>query len=156
MTMTNQELDRDQLLRLCNGNQEAVHWIQIGRKYIRDIDDLIDDDIPKANRASGSERVCRIGALALELYTHPFFVKHSTMLATAMLTNTNNYADSVQWEGSDTPWQSSFSDWAKYGWIDVLLIVAYICGGRANMRDHSAELRAMSYSNHHDQKGEVA
>lgn len=154
--MTNQELDRDQLLRLCNGNQEAVHWVQIGRRYVHEIDDLIDVDIVKSNVSMGAERMCRIGALALELYTHPFFVKHSTMLATAMLTNTNNYADSVRWEGSDTKWQSGFSDWARHGWIDVLLVVAYICGGYAGMRVHSAELRALSYSDHHDQKGEVA
>lgn len=154
--MTNEQSDHDQIIRLCRGNKEAIHWVQIGRNYVHEIDDLIDDDIPNANRSGGAERACRIGVLALELYTHPFFVKNSTMLATAMLTNTNNYADSVLWEKSDRQWQRGFSDWARHGWLDVVLVVAYICGGHFNMRSESAELRALSYSDHHDEKGAVA
>lgn len=154
--MTNLESDQEQIVRLCRGNKEAIHWIQLGRRYVHEIDDLIDEDIPNANRTMGSERVCRIGALALELYTHPFFVRNSTMLATAMLTNTNNYADSVMWEKSKHQWQSGFSDWARHGWLSVVLVVAYICGGYSNMRSESAELWALAYADHHDEKGAVA
>lgn len=154
--MTNQQTDMEQLLRICNGNKEAAIWLQIGRRYVHEIDDLIDEDIPKADRVSGGQRACLIGSLAIELFTHPFFIRHSAILATAMMTMTNNYADSLRWEKSQVPWQSGFSDWSRHAWLDVVLIVAYICGGYEAMRNEAAELRAMSYADHHDAKGEVA
>ncbi len=153
--MTNDSLDHKQVERLCCGDPVAMHWIQLGHRYIHDLDDLIDVDIPNADQVTGAERVCRIGALAIELYTHPFFVKNGAALSQAMITNTNNYADSVRWEKSKVPWQRGFSDWARHGWIDVALVVAYICGGYANMRNESAELRALSYADHHDGKGDI-
>lgn len=150
--MTNVELDSKQLIRLCRGNQEAMHWLQIGRQYVHEIDDLVDESHGE-NKARIAERTCLIGALAIELYTHPFFVKHSQRLAQAMLNNTNNYADSVRWEQSAVEWQRNFSDWARHGWLDVCLVVAYICGGYENMRNESAELRTVSYVDHHGSDG---
>lgn len=151
--MTNDAADHDQVIRLCRGNQEAMSWIQIGKRYIHEIDDLIDEDLKQGNQARGAERVCLIGALAIELYTHPFFLKHGAALSAVMLINTNNYADSLRWEGSLVPWQRSFSDWARHGWIDVCLVVGYICGGYSSMRNESAELRTLSYADHHDDGG---
>lgn len=153
--MSNDTLNHEQVVRLCRGNIEAIDWIQIGHRYIHEIDDLIDEDLPQANRVRGAERVCRIGAIAIQLYTHPFFIKNGAALSQAMLTNTNNYADSVRWEQSEIPWQRNFSDWARHGWIDVALIVAYICGGWENMRNEAAELRALSYIDHHDDRGKA-
>lgn len=154
--MTNSELDNKQLIRLCNGNEEAMQWIQLGRIYCHEIDDLIDVDVPKADRLSAAERACFIGYLAKELYTHPFFLKNSAALGQAMINNTNNYADSVRWEGSSIGWQRNHSDWARHGWLDVCLVVAFICGGYQNMRNESAELRTVAYVDHHDESGKVA
>jgi hypothetical protein len=151
--MNNRTTDHAQIVRLCRGNTEALEWIEIGRRYVHEIDDLIDEDVPRGDRRAAAERACRIGALAIQLYSHPFFLKHGAALSQAMLTNTNNYADSVRWEESGTKWQREFSDWARHGWLDVALLVAYICGGYENMRNESAELRAVSYSDHHDDGG---
>ncbi len=147
--------EREQVFRLCRGNPEAADWIQLGRLYCHEIDDLIDLDLPNGDRANGAERLCRIGAMAIALYTHPFFVKHAGQLGDAMLTNTNNYAQSVAWEKSPIEWQRQFSDWARHGWINVLLTVAGICGGYMNMRAESGELWEYAYTAHHDEKGEA-
>lgn len=141
------DIDRETVIRLCQGNKEALDWIQLGRMYVHEIDDLIDEENTKLARA---EQVCKIGALALCLYTHPFFLKNMAVLRSAMMLNTNNYLDSVQWENSEMEWRKQFSDWARHGWIDIVLVVAEICGGYTNMRNESMELRTMSYLAHHD------
>lgn len=151
--MNNQTVDRNSLLRLCNGNVEAVEWLQLGRIYCHEIDDLIDEDVPAAARARAAERACRIGAMALRLYSHPFFQKNIQALGYAMMINTINYADSVAWEDSKTDWQKSYSDWARHGWLDVALVVASICGGYDVARNESRELRAVAYADHHSKTG---
>lgn len=146
----------DQFVRriLCN-NVEALHWVQVGRLYIHLIDDVIDEDLPAANRLNGARRMCKIGAMAIDLYTHPFFVKHWAALKHAMHNCTHLYAESIEWEKSGVAWQKSFSDWARHSWIDVLLVVAEICGGYENRVEAAKELRAMSYLDHHDEQGEA-
>ncbi len=119
----------------------------MGRMYVHEIDDLVDEELTKLQVA---EKVCTIGALALDLYTHPFFLKHSAVLRSHMLLNTNNWLDSVNCE-SEPGWKQGFSDWARHGWVDLVLVVAEICGGYAGMRNESMELRTMSYMAHHDQ-----
>lgn len=151
--MTSPDVARAQVVRLCNGNHEALQWIQIGRQYVHEVDDLIDIDLPASDIAKGAERMCKIGALAIELYAHPFFAKHSAALGQAMVINTNNYADSVLWEKSEIKWRRDYADWARHGWIDVLLVVAYICGGYEHMRNESQALRSISYDDHHDETG---
>lgn len=150
--MDNRTLDIAALQRVCCGNQEAMEWIQIGRDYVHEIDDLIDEDIPKGQ---GADRVCRIGAMALRLYMHPFFAKHPQALGAAMLVNTINYRDSVKLEKSTVQWQRNYSDWARHGWLDVCKVVAAICGGYDNVANVSLEMLAVAYANHHDDKGEV-
>lgn len=128
--------------------------MQIGRAYIHEIDDLIDVDIPKGDKVRGAERACRIGALALALYTHPFFVKHSQALGGAMLVNTINYRDSVRFEASTVPWQRNYSDWARHGWLDVCKLVAALCpGGYDVAAAESPAMIAVAYANHHDGEG---
>ena len=152
--MKNLKTDIKQVERLCRGNKQAVDWILLGSNYIHEIDDLIDEDVPKADRLAAAQRACRIGAIAIQLYSHPFYLCYGAALGAAMLVNTNNYADSVLWEDSKTPWQHSFSDWARHGWLDVILLVAYLCGGYENMRNESLELRTVSYADHHDDCGQ--
>lgn len=139
--MRNDTLDHNQCLRICCGNESAISWIVLGHAYVHEIDDLIDED-------HTGERVCRVCALALQLYTHPFFMAHQATLASAMMVITNSYADSVRWE-KETDWKAGFSDWARHGWIDVVLLVAFLCGGYQHMRNQSLELRSQSYHDHH-------
>ena len=141
--------DRQAVIKLCCGNEVAIQWLQLGRRYVHLIDDVIDEDIPQANQARGAERICEIGALAIDLYTHPFFLANREALAQAMMTNTNSYADSVAWEKSGTKWKRDFSDWARHGWVEVALVVASICGGYRHMRAMSQELRTVCYMDHH-------
>lgn len=152
--MTHGQMDSAAVLRLCNGNEEAMEWVQLGRRYCHEIDDLIDETIPKADARGGLERVCRIGVMAMQVYTHPFFLKHREALSAAMMLNTVNYRDSVLCEaGAD--WRGQFSDWARHGWIDVVLLVGLICGGYETVINESLALREVAYTLHHDSAGDV-
>lgn len=153
--MTHQELDHAAVIRLVNGNMEALDWIQIGRRYIHEGDDLIDIDVANGDTRSAAIRSCRLGAMCLELYTHPFFIKNMAALKYAMLRNLHNYKDSVLCEDSKVPWQKQFSDWARHGWLDVCLTVGDICAGFDNTSNESLEMRALSYAEHHSESGKA-
>lgn len=153
VSVTIAEIDQQTAHRICNGSEEAFDWMQMGRIYIHEIDDLIDEDIARgAHHAQAAQRVCRIGAIALDLYTHSFFLKNAAALKAAMMLNTINYADSVAWEDSKVDWQRQFSDWSRHGWIDVCLTIARICGGYDHAKAISLELRTNSYVDHHDKE----
>lgn len=152
--MDNRRLDHTAVHRLCNGNREALEWVQLGRIYMHEGDDLIDEDVLAGDKVAAAKRAARLGAMALRLYTHPFFLKNIDALKHAMLRNFHNYRDSVIWENSDVEWQRQFSDWARHGWLEVCMTVGEICGGYDNVANESLELRTMSYVEHHSGKGE--
>ena len=152
--MDHQRLDHEAVLRLVNGNMEALEWIQIGRRYVHEGDDLIDVDIAGGSKIAAATRACRLGALALELYTHPFFIKNMPALKYAMLRNLHNYRDSVLLENSKVPWQKQFSDWARHGWLDVCQTVGDLCAGFDNTCNETLEMRALAYADHHSENGE--
>jgi len=151
--MTHQQLDNDAVVRLCNGDAVALDWVNLGRQYCHLIDDLVDEDLPRANVAGGGERTCKIGALALELYSHPFWMRHWQALKPAMMLNTIKYADSLRWENGKEEWQRQYSDWARHGWLEVCMIVGTLCGGYDCARNESAEMIAVAWQNHHDVNG---
>ena len=147
-------MDNDAVLRLCNGDVVALDWVQLGRRYCHEIDDLVDEDLPRANVAGGAERACRIGAMAIQLYTHPFFIAHREKLVPVMYLNTIKYADSCRWEKAKEDWKRQCSDWWRHGWLDVCLVVGTICGGYDCARNESAEMWVVAWENHHDVNGD--
>jgi hypothetical protein len=147
-----QKTEHDLVIRICRGNKEAEQWMQLIRIYVHLVDDIIDEDIASANRQRGTERMCALGALNMRLHTHPFFLQNGAALHTAMLSNIVAYADSVAWE-NETGWKKTCSDWLRHGSIEIVMIIAAICGGYEHMRSVSQELRTLAYEKHHDANG---
>lgn len=145
--MTHRELDNNSLFRLCAGDQVAMHWVQLGARYCHLADDQI--DTPEKDPVAAARKACQLGALALELYTHPFFIKNMAALKYALLRNIHAYENSVAWEQSGTVWQSNYSDWARHGWIEVCTTVGDLCGGYGSTSAELPEMIAMAYANHH-------
>lgn len=178
--MTIQEQDQAALHRCCNGNREAMEWLVLWRDYVHLIDDVVDEDLalmprgyhgdPEANQTAaagedtqprsarinsrGIERVNRVGALAVVLYTHPFFLKNAGALRQVVLNCTNAYADSALWEHSEVDWQRQWADHYRHFGAEMVLAVASICGGYEHMRSFSPELRCICYHEHHLPNGE--
>jgi len=146
--MTSKEFFQLALRRACLGQPDAMDFLTLWSDYVHGIDDLIDEV---------TEPEFRIGlfAQALNLYNHPFYLKHRERLYPVILSCTNLYADSVAWEKSDDEWRRQFSDWARHGGAEMVLAVAGIVGGYRHMRSISLELRTVNYQEHHDEKGNV-
>jgi hypothetical protein len=147
--MTTNEQDLAALKRATRGNEEAMSWLGLWRDYVHRIDDIIDGD------DAGSEAVLKAFALAVDLYTHPFFLKNALRLKQLVLNCTNAYADSVAWEKSKEAWQQNFSDHYRHFGAEMVLAVATICGGYDHARSISLELRTICWMEHHTKEGKV-
>ena len=147
--MTVAQADWQALERCTLGNREAIEFLQLWRKYVHDIDDIIDGDRTEA------EFVLATFASAAALYSHPFYLKNIAALRAVVFNVTNGYADSVAWEHSDKPWQREFADHYRHAGAEMALAVAGICGGYDHMRSLSLELRIACYTAHHTAEGKA-
>jgi hypothetical protein len=147
--MTAAEHDWAALERCCCGNREAIEFLQLWRKYVHAIDDIIDGERIEP------EFVLATFASAAALYSHPFYLRNLVALRQIVFNCTNAYADSVAWERSNTDWQRQFSDHYRHFAAEMALAVAGICGGYLHMRSLSQELRIANWTAHHDAKGQA-
>lgn len=166
--MTIAEQDQDALRRCCNNNQEAIDFLQLWSDYVNLIDDIVDEDlvalrepgrvVSRGSFERAADRVCEMGARAIALYSHPFYLKHIAALRQIALNCTNAYADVVQYEISDKHWQREWADHYRHFGSEMVMAVAYLCGGGkawGHMRAVSAAVRVICYQSHHNEEGEV-
>jgi hypothetical protein len=146
--MTRDEVDLAALRRCCGGNEEAMGFLNLWRRYVHGIDDLID----RPGRV-GAEEILRTFALAAELYSHPFYLRHIGHLRGLVFSITNAYADSVGWERSEVDWQRSWADHYRHVGAEMVLAVAFLCAGYEHMRSVSRELRIVCWHEHHTPGG---
>lgn len=147
--MTANEQDLRALERCCCGNREAMEWLTLWRQYVHAIDDIVDGDTP------GTEPLLASYALAISVYTHPFFLKNISGLRQIALNCTNAYADAELFKKGEPAWQREFADHYRHFGAEMVLAVASICGGYAHMRSLSAELRVICWHEHHTPSGEA-
>lgn len=146
--------ERRTLLNLTCGNEEAASWIVLGREYIHLYDDIIDENLlGNGDKNQGVQRLIRLAAMAIELYTHTWFKKNSLLLSSVMMISNLHFSDSVEWEKSDIPWQRQCSDWFRHGWLDAVMLTAYLCGGYEHASKHSKCFKQIAWEQHHDEKG---
>lgn len=146
--MTRGQMDLKWAEKVTRGNREAMDWLaNWWSLYVHQIDDIIDGERTTA------EEILATFALAIGVYSHPFYLQHLVALRQLVLNVTNLYADSVQFERSDVAWQREWSDHNRHAGQELVLAVACICGGYQHMRTISAEQRVMCHSDHHDREG---
>lgn len=149
--MTRMELSATAIHRACLGNPEAIEWLSMWSPYVHGIDDV--EDGPTT-----SDFRIKLHGQALELFTHPFFLKNLDRLKQVVINCNNAYADVVDWEKSDQKWKKEFADHYRHFGVEVVLTVASICAGR-NWPDHlrsiSAEFRTTCWVEHHDREGKA-
>ena len=145
--MTANQHDLEALHRCCQGNQDAMEWLMIWRRYVHDIDDIIDGD------RTEPEFILATFACAAALYSHPFYLRNIAGLRQLVYNCTNAYADSVAWEKAGD-WRAQFADHYRHFGAEMVLAVAGICGGYEHMRSISPDLRNICYLEHHTPEGE--
>ena len=139
--MTAHDLQKQGIERAGMHQPEAVDFIWRWSLYCHAIDDIIDEPTTADFRIQTFVQ-------ALEIYTHPFFLKHAAALKPLVYVITNQYADSVAWEHSPDEWKRNFSEWARHAGAEMVLAVAQIVGGYQHMRNISLELRTVNFSEH--------
>lgn len=146
---------QEQLQRICCGNAAGVDFMNRWQAYVHAIDDIEDGELTHPEERLGTF----IGAL--ELYTHPFFLRYMAELKPVILLVTSDYADAVAWEKSKTEWKRREADTLRHSGAAMVRIVAYLCAeahtpgsGYRHLRSFSLEMRTVCYLEHHDEKGQ--
>lgn len=128
-------------------NAEAMDWAMLVRKHVHLIDDLEDKDL------AGSRQFLKSHFTAIELYTHPFFVRHAAILAPLLRRITILYAVVVEWEQSETEWKRQWADHYRHCAVEIWITIADLAGGFDHAVDWAKECIATSYVQHHDPDG---
>jgi hypothetical protein len=136
------------LIEVCKDNLEAVDFLNRWSKYVHAVDDLVDEPFDSGN-------IIKSHATAIEIYTHPFFLKNLVALRQVAIYSNNLYADSVVWEKSDEKWKLDFVDWARHSPSEMVIATANIVGGYDHMRVVSLEMRKLCYFEHHREDGKA-
>lgn len=124
-----------------NGNHEASVFLRGWFYYCHGIDDVIDGHVPEGEL---KEKIIGLFLYAKDLYSTPFYRRNIDMLSGVVDAVVNAYADSVAWELSEEPWQQEQSRLLCSQGIDILIVVAKICGGYELMRSVSVKIRELS------------
>ena len=126
------------------GNQDALLFITAFHHYCHCIDDIVDGD-----KQFNPESLMDLLMQANVLYSTPFYICNCYKLQSVVANITNTYSDSVAWEKSDEKWKRDVSDVIRQCGNDMIVTVAWICGGYKHMRTISLKLREVAYHSQH-------
>lgn len=142
---------RDRYEVFCNGNQDAFEFLVNWHMYCHAVDDII--DWPKEDKKVTDEMILAAFALAGVCYSTRFYAAHAQELLPVVLLVTNAYADSVNWEHDPVLKRQYIADVMRHAGNEMVMMVAYICGGWDAMRKLSPALWERSYDDHHEPDG---
>lgn len=109
--------------QVSRGDLEAFQWLMAWHEYTHEIDDLVDLFLP------GPELLMQTLAHAIDLYSLPFYQKHTCALQGVAKTITGTYLISVQWEHADDKWKRTCADILRHAGNDMIYAVAEVVGG---------------------------
>lgn len=150
--MTRNQFDIEVVQRVCLGVTEAGEFLRLWSPYVHAIDDIMDEKVSK-------QFILRTFAMAIPLYSHPFYLRYLPELSMVAKLVTNAYCDVVDWESSDEKWKKEFVDVYRHFGQEMQLSVAAICARIKGISEHdhlrtiSQEGRTMSFFQHHSPDG---
>jgi len=126
------------LLRFFNGNQDAVHLVDILTRMAHLWDDLVDQDKPV--KPSDANEV--FWQLLFELPTNQFYRTHETMIRPALLSAYFSWRTAnVLEQRSDDAHAVSLAHVMRYSMVDVFQLIAFLVGGRQWAEAVAPEIR---------------
>lgn len=126
---------------------DAYIWICAYGLYSHDIDDIIDDEVPKTYE--WNEFILRTFEWAETVYANIYYIKNIDKLRPLVKMASNAYMDSVNMEKSNEAWKQKAADILRTMGNELLLAVIEIEKGYEARRQASLELRELSYKTHH-------
>lgn len=142
--MTAAALQAELLQRVCLGNAEAIGFLRCWGVYVHGIDDIVDT-------RTDTEFRLKVFVAGMDVFTHPFFLRHGAALRVLILNTTNAYADTERWAKSSVKWQREFAELYRHFAAEMILAVAGIVGGYEHLRAISPEVRAFHWSQHFEE-----
>jgi hypothetical protein len=131
----------------CNGNTEALEFVDAWRHYIKAIDDMIDE------QKHDPETLVKTLALACLCYSTMFYAKNSQLLKMLVLAISNSYLDSVAFEKDAELWKRQWADVLRHADLQLVCVVAMITGGWDLARQLSGPMLEQYYLNHKERYG---
>lgn len=104
-------------------DNEAFAFLLLWHEYCHLWDDLVDLFMPSP------ELMMRTAALAIDVYSSPFYQKHTDELKGVAKAITCAYLVSVGWEKDDDKWKRQCADVLRHSGNDMVYAVADIVGG---------------------------
>lgn len=128
--------------KVTGGNPEAIYFLHVWGKYLRWVDDLVDEG------QWDSEHILTAFALGETVYSSNFFRKHAAHLQMAILVGASLWSISNEWEKSHEAWKRVRADVLRD--TDVLLqnAVCQICVGFAQATECSRALLSAANATH--------
>lgn len=118
----------------CLGDAEAYDFLMRALEVFHRVDDVVDE-------TTDAEFKITTVIKAMDLYVHPFFLKHSRSLHTAIRSCASVWADSVRWEHSGEPSKQAWAQHARHAGIELFAAMADLKGGWEHRRVVSLEVR---------------
>lgn len=129
------QFEQDILLRAACGNQVALDFVNRGFEVFHMVDDLVDE-------TTTAEFKLRTVIKAMELYCHPYFLKHGVALHGVIRNCADVWMQSVIWEKHPDKARANWAEVTRHCGLDLACAVADIEGGWDHRRQMSEEIRA--------------
>ena len=125
-----------------NGNLDALHFLGTWNAYCHAVDDLVDKP------ETSAESKVQTFVLANIVYSTKFYQSHAAELQIPVILLSNAYADSVDWCNAPEHTKRQAADILRFSGNEMILAVAFICGGWQLVRKLSPQLRVVSFQAH--------
>lgn len=141
------------LLKASNGNKDAFEFLRGFHYLAHGLDDVLDGEV---SAETIKEFLINLFVYAKDLYSCGFYREHCAELSSVIDAVANAYADSVRYQdqqyesqydprAGELPWQLATANIIRSQGVDVIIIVAKLCGGYEHMREVSQIARFLSY-----------
>lgn len=128
----------ERIAELCCGDREAMDFLGLWARYCHEIDDIVD------GARTDKQAILSTFALAMMVYSHPFYLRNLMELRAIALMVGVLYGDSVAWE-DENGWRKEFSKVYRHAANEMVLAVAVICGGYDHARSVAGEQRKVCF-----------
>lgn len=136
------------MARVTGGNPEAAHFLTAWNKYLRRVDDAVDQPDMSA------ENLLTVFAMGESVYSSNFYRRHIAQLQMPILVCTSLWMVANEWEAKDQElWKRKNADVLRNADMIVVNAVTQVCAGWMEAFSTTKSLLAAAYVDHKDRHG---
>ena len=135
-------MERDQLIEVCAGNEDALRLCLAWRAFCHQLDDIEDGDNP--DNLADDKVIGTQSAWFLETQLNPFWLQHKERLLPLVEISFNAWLDANGWERG-TPEQQVAADVLKGWYHELIFYCARLAGGWEHYRAVTTKFREYDF-----------